>query len=170
MARVRLVNAQLKEANRRLDALCQEIAGRREGGGEAPDDAAILRSIPGVGRAVLATLLSEASEPLSRRDHNTLRNLCGVAPVTRRRGKRAVVTMRRAAHVRLRLALYHWSRVAIQRDAASRSKYAELRRRSHPHARALRSVADRLLAVACAMLRTGTLFSADAPRGPAAPA
>ncbi len=169
-ARVRLVNAQLKEANRGLDALCQEIAGRREGGGEAPDDAAILRSMPGVGRAVLATLLSEASEPLSRRDHNALRNLCGVAPVTRRSGKRAVVTMRRAAHVRLRLALYHWSRVAIQRDAASRSKYAELRRRGHPHARALRSVADRLLAVACAMLRTGTLFSADAPRGPAAPA
>ncbi len=66
---------------------------------------------------VLATLLSEASDPLSRRDHQALRNLCGVAPVTRRSGKRCVVSMRRAAHVRLRLVLYHWSRSNTMRQA-----------------------------------------------------
>jgi transposase len=154
---VRLVNSQLRETHRRLDALCDRAAG-----GERPDgaaaDAAILRSLPGVGRVVLATLLSEAAEPLARRDRDALRNLWGVAPVTRRSGKRLVVTMRRAAHVRLRLALYHWSRVAIQRDPASRSRYSALRGRGHSHPRASRSVADGLLPVACAMLRTGTLF------------
>ena len=167
-ARVRLVNAQLREAHRRLDALCGRIAGsgQEAGRGDAPSDAAILRSLPGVGRMVLATLLSEASEPLGRRDHDALRSLCGVAPVTRRSGKRCVVTMRRAAHVRLRLALYHWSRVAIQRDATSRSRYAELRGRGHSHARALRSIADRLLAAACAMLRDGVFFTPDAERRP----
>jgi transposase len=166
-ARVRLVNAQLREAHRRLDDLCERIAddgGRSHG---ASTDAAILRSLPGVGRVVLATLLSEAGEPLARRDHDALRNLCGVAPVTRRSGKRMVVTMRRAAHVRLRLALYHWSRVAIQRDPASRARYSELRGRGHSHARALRSVADRLLSVACAMLRTGTHFRPDVRQEPA---
>lgn len=106
----------------------------------------------------------EASDPLSRRDHQALRNLCGVAPVTRRSGKRCVVGMRRAAHVRLRLALYHWSRVAIQHDVASRSRYAQLRERGHSHPRALRNVADRLLNVACAMLRDGTLFNPEAAR------
>ena len=91
-----------------------------------------------------------------------------MAPVTRRSGKRTVVTMERAARVRLRLALYHRSRVAIQRDAAGRSKYTELRRRGHSHARALRSVAERLLAVACAMLWTGTLFGPEVQRAAAA--
>jgi transposase len=165
-ARVRLVNGQLKETSRKLDELCEQIAspGQANGPDARPGDATILRSLPGVGRMVLATLLSEASDPLSRRDHQALRNLCGVAPVTRRSGKRCVVSMRRAAHVRLRLALYHWSRVAIQHDAASRSRYTQLRERGHSHPRALRSVADRLLNVACAMLRHGTLFDPEATR------
>jgi transposase len=165
-ARVRLVNRQLKETSRKLDEMCEQVAGPdQEAHPDArPGDAAILRSLPGVGRMVLAILLSEASDPLSRRDHQALRNLCGVAPVTRRSGKRCVVSMRRAAHVRLRLALYHWSWVAIQHDAASRSRYAQLRERGHSHPRALRSVADRLLNVACAMLRHGTLFNPEATR------
>ena len=33
-----------------------------------------------------------------------------------------------------------------------------LRDRGHSHGRALRSIADRLLAIACAMLRNGTLY------------
>jgi hypothetical protein len=41
----------------------------------------------------------------------------------------------------------------------SRAKYALLRRRGHSHGRALRSVADRLLNVAPAMLRAGTTFN-----------
>jgi hypothetical protein len=66
--------------------------------------------------------------------------------------------MRQACHMRLRSAVYHWARVAIQHDELSRRRYAELRRRGHSHGRALRSVADRLLAVACAMLTCRTLF------------
>ena len=34
-----------------------------------------------------------------------------------------------------------------------------LRSRGHSHGRALRSIADRLLNVACAMLKTGTAFN-----------
>ena len=51
-------------------------------------DVTILRSLPGVGRIVLATLLGEAAEPLRKRDYHALRTLSGVAPVTRRSGKR----------------------------------------------------------------------------------
>ena len=54
--------------------------------------------------------------------------------------------------------MYHWARIAVQHDAASKAKYAALRGRGHSHGRALRSVADRLLNVACAMLKAGTLF------------
>ena len=118
----------------------------------------ILRTLPGVGRIVLATLLAEAWEPLRQRDYHALRTLCGVAPVTKRSGKRCVVIMRQACHMRLRTTVYHWSRTAIQHDERCRRRYAELRKRGHSHGRALRTVADRLLAVACAMLRTHTAF------------
>ena len=121
-------------------------------------DGAILASLPGVGRTVLATLLAEASGPLHLREYQALRCLCGVAPVTLRSGHATRVVRRRASQPRLVNAVYHWSRVATQHDPVSKAKYQALRDRGHSHGRALRSVADRLLAVACAMLRAGTLF------------
>ncbi len=51
-------------------------------------------------------------------------------------------------------AIYHMSRVASQRDDICKAKYNALRERG----RALRSVADRLLSIICAMLRDRTLF------------
>jgi len=162
--RLRLVNRQIKDAERRIDALIARLAppddsGEAEPGQKKQHDAAILASLPGVGRTVLAMLLAEAPDPLQRRDYPALRSLTGVAPVTRRSGKSWVVVRRRACHPRLANAVYHWARVAIQHDPRSRAKYAELRRRGHSHGRALRSVADRLLNVACAMLRTQTTFN-----------
>ena len=122
---------------------------------KAPPDAAILLSLPGIGTGVLATLLAGGSDAVRRRDYNALRCLCGVAPVTRRSGKSLLVTRRLAAHNRLRDAAYHWAGVAAQHDPVSHAKYQALRARGHGHARALRSVADRLLNLACAMLRDG---------------
>jgi len=95
------------------------------------------------------------------RSYHALRALSGVAPVTRRSGKRCIVARRQACQTRLRDAVYHWARVAIQHDELSRRRYAELRKRGHSHGRALRSVADRLLAVACAMLARQTPFDPE---------
>ena len=163
--RLKLVNRQIREAHRRLDELCASLA---EGDGDTspgqePEqrDVTILRSLPGVGRIVLATLLAEAPEPLRRRDYHALRTLSGVAPVTKRSGKRCIVIMRQACHLRLRGAVYHWARVATQHDELSRRRYAALRKRGHSHGRALRSVADRLLAVACAMLTRQMSFDPE---------
>jgi transposase len=124
-------------------------------------DAAILDSLPGVARTVLATLLAEASDTLQRRDYHALRVLCGSAPVTRRSGKSCVVVRRYACNHRLRNATYHWAQNAIQHDRTSRAKYDALRAKGHGHARALRSVIDRLLQVACAMLNSGTHFDPE---------
>ena len=126
-----------------------------------PSDVAILSSLPGVGNGVLATLLSEAPGLLRARDYQALRCLCGVAPVTQRSGKSHRVIRRRACQLRLVNSVYHWSRVAAIHDPTSRAKYQALRGRGHSHGRALRSVGDRLLAVACAMLREGTPFDPD---------
>ena len=81
-------------------------------------------------------------------------------PVTRRSGKSWRVVRRRACQARLVNAVYHWSRVAVQQDPISKAKYKALRARGNSHGRALRSVADRLLAIACAMLRDQTALIA----------
>ena len=47
---------------------------------------------------------------------------------------------------------------ATQHDALSRRRYAALRQRGHSHGRALRTVADRLLSVACTLLEQQTVF------------
>jgi transposase len=158
--RLRLLNRQHKQAQRKLDTLSDAMLGQENEPGQAREqhDVTILRSLPGVGRIVLATLLAEASEPLRRRDYRALRSLSGIAPVTKRSGKQIVVVMRRACQVRLRTAVYHWARVAVMQDAHTRTRYAALRKRGQPHGQALRSVANRLLAMACAMLSSGTLF------------
>src|SRR3954452_24974587 len=131
------------------------------GAGGAPPDAAILRSLPGVGPVTLATLLTEAAGPISRRDYAALRTLSGVAPVTKRSGKSCIVTMRYAAQVRLRNAVFHWARVAVLNDPTCRGRYEALRARGHSYGRALRGVGDRLLGVACVHLRRGMLFDPD---------
>jgi hypothetical protein len=68
---------------------------------------------------------------------------------------------RYAAHVRLRNTVYHWARDASQRDAKCRARYAALRQRGHSHGRALRGVADRLLALPCVLLQRQTPFDSN---------
>ncbi|MGE3919143.1 MAG: transposase [Hyphomicrobiaceae bacterium] len=118
----------------------------------------ILNSLPGVGRITLATLLAEAWDALHRRDYAALRALCVVAPVTKRSGKSRVVVRRHACHPRLGNAVYHWARVASQCDPNCKTRYKALRERGHSHDRALRAVADRLLNIACSMLRSRTPY------------
>jgi transposase len=43
-------------------------------------DVAIRRSLPGIGRINLATLLAEGCDLLRRRDYHALRTLSGTAP------------------------------------------------------------------------------------------
>jgi transposase len=166
-ARIRLVNQQIKQAHRKLDELCAQLEAASDNTpGQVCEqrDVTILRSSPGIGRIVLATLLAEASEPLQRRDYHAMRTLSGQAPVTRRSGKQCFVIRRRACNKRLENALYHWARVAIQHDPISRSRYTELRSRGHSHGRALRSVGDRLLYVLCKLLERQVLYDPDHAR------
>jgi transposase len=166
VGQLRLINRQLRDAALQLDRLCKKLAEPAAGGdGENVSgqwqehrDVTILDSLPGVGRTVLVTMLAEAPDALQRRDYHALRNLCGSAPVTRRSGKSCMVMRRRACNRRLSNAAFHWAQTAARCDPASKTKYDALRARGHNHARALRSVVDRLLYVACAMLENRALF------------
>lgn len=161
VTRLHLANTEFRQAEQKLDELCTKLSQDAAAAANGPCDAAILRSVPGVGTVTLAILLTEAGDPLARRDHAALRTLSGVAPVTKRSGKTCIVVMRYAAQARLRQAVFHWARVAVMHDPTSRSRYKALRARGHSYGRALRSVADRLLGVACVLLRRQTLFNPD---------
>ena len=123
LVRLRLANREFRQAERKLDQLCAAL-GKEPPDAEdgRPGDAAILASLPGVGRSTLATLLTEAAGPLGRRDRAALRTLSGVAPVTKRSGKACIVVMRYAAQVRLRQAVFHWARVSVRNDPKCRSR------------------------------------------------
>src|SRR5262249_16947834 len=93
IARLRLINRQLKDALQQLHALTARLVASEETepGQRKQHDVEILASLPGVGRIVLATLLAEGFDALQRRDDAALRSLTGVAPVTKRSGKSCIV-------------------------------------------------------------------------------
>ena len=129
---------------------------------EQCSDPAILASLPGVGAYVLASVLCYAHDPIRLRNLNAFRTLGGIAPVTKKSGKRGqlrpTILMRRARSLPLNNALHHWARTAVLRDPHFKEHYDRLRERGHSHARALRGVMDRILPIAIAMLRQGTLY------------
>ena len=158
--RLRLVHEQLDHCEEQIEALLQELQC-----GEGPDseqrehrDAEIFLSMPGVGNVVAATVLAEASAALAERDYQALRTNAGLAPITKRSGKSCFVVMRHGCNGRLRNAFHYWAQAAARYEPGSRAYYASLRSRGQSHGRALRSVADRLLRILLAMLRTNTLF------------
>jgi transposase len=157
LPRLRLLHQQRTDLARRISSLLEELTAPAEGQSEHRD-AAILLSLPGLGRKVAATMLSEASQAIAERDYHALRCYSGTAPITHQSGKKKVVLMRRGCNQRLRNALYHWARVSVVCDPQSKKLYASMRARGHSHGRALRGMADRWLQVLVSMLRNRTLY------------
>jgi transposase len=160
LPRLRLLHQQRTDLARRIQAILEELASAQQDQSEHRD-AAILLSLPGLGRKVAATMLSEASQAIAERDYHALRSYSGAAPITRQSGKKMIVTMRYACNLRLRNALYHWARKSILWDPRSKKTYADLRARGKSHGCALRSMADRWLKVLVSMLRHKTLYDAQ---------
>jgi transposase len=157
---LRVLAEQLQACSQQVSVLLRTLA-ETPGEGEGPSDVAIVLSLPGVGRKITAWLFAEAAQPLSERDYQVLRTHGGVAPVTKQSGKRRVVVMRRGCNPRLRHALYHMARVAMQRDAHFSRVYEALRAKGQRHGQALRNIGDRLLRILMAMLRDRTLYDSS---------
>ena len=141
--RLKDADAEIKDVRNRSKEVLDRI--KEAEGGRAVE---ILESVPGIGAAVLAVILSEGFDSIRRADLHAS-------------GRTILVQRRLAANRRLVNAACHWAMAAIQRDAASRAICHALRSRGHGHARALRSVADRLLNVVCKMIETGQTFDPE---------
>lgn len=160
---LRVLAEQLRRCAQQVQTLLTTLA--EEGGEtEGPSDVAIVLSLPGVGRKITAWLFAEAAQPLAERDYQVLRTHGGVAPVTKQSGKRRQVVMRRGCNPRLRHALYHMARVAMQRDPYFGGVYAALRAKGQRHGQALRNLGNRLLRILMAMLRDRTCYDASRSR------
>ena len=166
LPQLHLLHGQQHEVEKQIAELLEEMSENPKC--QQHRDAQILLSLPGVGRVVGATMLAEAHQPLAHRDYHALRGLAGCAPVTRQSGKKKFVVMRRACNPRLRQALYYWAMASLKTDPRSKQYYAALRSKGHSHGRALRGLADRLLAMLIAMLRSGATY--DPARRNAVPA
>lgn len=163
---LRLIHTQLHEVDRQIDRALERFDAEAPGQESEQRDVAILKTLPGAGRIVIATLLAEAHPALEERDYHRLRLATGVAPITQKSGKqgrraggpRAVVQMRRACSQRLRNATFYWARGAIVHDLHWREQASILRARGLSVGATNRVIADRLLRVATACLRDGESY------------
>jgi transposase len=163
LPRIVFLDQQVRDVERRIARLLEELP-ENAGDSAKPRDIDLLMSLPGLGPTIASTILSEASRPIRERDCHALRCYAGTAPVTKQSGKRRTVSMRHACSARIRQAVFYWSSRSIMFDSQTRQHYDGLRAAGHGHARALRGVADRLLAVLIAILKSGTLYNADRRR------
>ena len=158
--RMKVADRQLGETKDSMRKMVGAVNSRLKAEGE-PTDIEILRSIPGMGDIVLATLLAEAWDIIRRRDLKALRLLGGTAPVTKQSGKTKRVVRRKAVCRSLRDVFHVLGGIAAIHDPVSKAKYKSLREKGHGYCRSVRTVCDRLLSVACALLEKRELFDKE---------
>lgn len=159
--RLKVADRQLREISDSIDRVIETMNEKLKAEGDGPTDIEILRSIPGVGTVVLATLVAEAWDLVRRRDFKAIRCLGGTAPVTRQSGRTKRVIRRRAVCKSLSTAFHVLGGAAVKHDPVSRARYEELREKGHGYCRSVRTVCDRLLFVACSILEKGELFDKE---------
>lgn len=155
--RLRLIDSQRELTTSRRKNLVDELAEPKHDG--SASDVAILLSMPGIGEKTAATLFAEVGPLLRGGNLGLLRAVAGVAPVTTRSGKMVRVSMRHACNPRLREALHHAAFAAAVQDEGFKKYRAKLNAANHESARALRSIADKMLHILVAMFATRTLYS-----------
>ena len=83
LPQVKLLEQQLREVSNRIKNLLAVMIEANAGTDQPPCDAGLVLSIPGIGPAVAAALLTEAARTIRERDYEALRCYAGTAPVTR---------------------------------------------------------------------------------------
>ena len=114
-----------------------------------------MRTVPGVGPIVAATLIAELPE-LGRLDRRSIAALAGLAPIARDSGKRAGRRTIGGGRPIVRTMLYIAGLHASRRDTAFRDFRLRLEAAGKPVKAAITATARKLLTVLNAMLAAGT--------------
>jgi len=125
LPRLRLLHQQRADLGRRINAMLDELATPAQDKNEHRD-AAILLSLPGLGRKIAATMLSEASQAIADRDYHALRCYSGAAPITARAAKENRAHAPRHQHAIAKRSL-PLGAVSVVFDPQSKKRYAAMR-------------------------------------------
>lgn len=135
VAQIKLLNDHIKAADACLDELL-----------ERHPDREILRSLPGLGNRLSVRVVAELGDSQDRfRDRNSLQAFAGTAPVTRRSGKRGVISirMRKGCNRTIQAGLFTMARCSLARSRWAKAYYESARARGVRHAAALRSLSNK---------------------------
>lgn len=155
------IDAHLDWLRQHLAELEQEVAQVIAADPVTAAKATALRSIPGIGRVVAATLLGALPElgTLSRQE---VAALVGVAPINRDSGGRTGVRAIAGGRVAVRCPLY-MAALTASRCGAFKPFYDRLIAAGKPPKVALVALMRKLVVVANALLRDGTTWAAATP-------
>jgi transposase len=152
-AHLRWLRKELTRANEDLARTVRESPVWRE-----KDD--LLRSVPGVGPALSATLLAELPE-LEHLDRRRLAALVGVAPLNRDSGTLRGIRTVWGGRSGVRTTLYMATLSATRHNPAIREFYGRLCAKGKPKKVALTACMRKLLAILGAVLRNRTPWDAE---------
>jgi len=154
-ASVSALVAVIGELNTQIVRLEEQLT---EGFDQHPD-AKIVRSLPGLGTILGARVLGEfGDDPNRYADAKARRNYAGTSPITKASGKSRVVLARYARNRRLADACYLWAFAALTASPGARTFYDARRAAGDTHYRALRALANRLVAILHGCLRYHTTY------------
>jgi transposase len=155
-ASVRSLVAVLRETSAQIEALEAEVS---RCFGQHPD-AEIITSQPGLGVVLGARVLAEFGDDRNRfADAKARRNYAGTSPITKASGTRRVVLARHARNRRLGDALHQQAFTALTASPGARAYYDSHRARGATHHQALRTLANRLVAILDGCLRHQTPYN-----------
>ena len=154
-ASTRAAVGQISEINRRIE----EIEAELESSFEQHPDAAIYRSMPGLGVVLGARVLGEFGDDPERYDSaKSRRNYAGTSPLTVASGRKRTVRARFIRNLRLYDAADQWAMCSLRASPGCRYFYDRRRAAGDLHHQALRALANRLVGYLHGCLRTRSCY------------
>ena len=143
-----------------MTAQITHLAKSLESDFEQHPDAAVVRSLPGLGTILGARVLGEFGDAPDRYATAKCRkNYAGTSPITRASGTRRVVLARYARNQRLADAIYLWAFSALTLSPGARAFYGTRRSAGDTHHAALRALGNRLVGILHGCLAHHTPYS-----------
>jgi transposase len=162
-ARIRLqIREHIAWLNRQIDELDRDIGDRVRSSPAWRERDDLLRSTPGVGPILSATLLSDLPE-LGTVSHKQLAALVGLAPLNQDSGKKHGKRVIWGGRASVRAALYMATLVATRRNPVIRAFYQRLLAMHKPKKLALTACMHKMLTILNAMVRRQAYWSLPNP-------
>jgi transposase len=130
-------------------------------------DAALVRSLPGMGATLTAEFLAEAGDLARFASADELASAAGLAPVLQQSGKMRYLRRASAGNKRLTFIFYQSAFCAIGTDPVSQAFYRRKRAEGKRHHQALIALARRRVNVLFALVQHRELYRAGYPAGAA---